>query len=96
MWGLLSTARVLRGDTGSEVTVEEMFSTGERPLVWSLDERQRMVVCPVADVIPRGTQEAFLLRLASGRQLEVTADQSFMTLAGLTPLRELMVDDRVA
>jgi intein/homing endonuclease len=63
--------------------------------VWSLDERKRLVARQVAEVAAAGRQEAFTLRLASGRDLEVTADQAFMTLAGWMALRDLNVGARI-
>jgi replicative DNA helicase len=43
-----------------------------------------------------GHKEVFLLRLASGRQVEATANHPFMTLDGWTPLGDLAVGDRLA
>ncbi len=70
--------------------------TGERPLVWSLDERKRMVARPMSNVFYSGHKEVFRLRLASGREVEATANHPFMTLDGWTPLGELAVGDRLA
>ena len=36
---LTANTRILRADTGAQVTFGELIRTGERPLVWSLDER---------------------------------------------------------
>jgi replicative DNA helicase len=35
---LTANTRILRADTGAQVTFGELIRTGERPLVWSLDE----------------------------------------------------------
>jgi hypothetical protein len=40
---LTAGTRILRADMGAEVTLAELLDSGERPLVWSLDERMRMV-----------------------------------------------------
>ncbi len=40
---LVASARILRADNGAEVACDELHRTGERPLVWSLDERKRLV-----------------------------------------------------
>ncbi len=93
---LTANTRILRADTGAEVTFGELMRTGERPLVWSLDERKRMVARPMTNVFPSGHKEVFKLRLASGREIEATANHPFMRLDGWTPLGELTIGDRLA
>lgn len=93
---LTASTRILRADTGAEVTFGELMRTGERPLVWSLDERLRMVARPMTNVFPSGRKEAFRLRLASGREVEATGNHPFMKLDGWTPLEQLQVGDRIA
>ena len=93
---LTAGTRVLRADTGTEVTFGELLESGDLPVVWSLDERLRMVARPVTRVFPSGTKEVFRLRLASGRELEATANHPFLTVDGWIPLGELGVGDRLA
>src|ERR1700742_1852434 len=93
---LTANTRILRADNGAEVTFGELMRTGERPLVWSLDERKRMVARPITNVFPSGHKEVFKMRLASGREVEATANHPFMTFGGWTPLGELTVGDRLA
>src|SRR5271168_373045 len=93
---LTANTRILRADTGAEVTFGELMRTGERPLVWSLDEQLRMVARPMTNVFPSGRKEVFRLRLASGREVEATGNHPFMRLDGWTPLEELTVGDRLA
>src|SRR5882757_8708369 len=66
---LTASTRILRADTGAEVTFGELIRTGERPLVWSLDEQLRVVARPMTNVFPSGHKEVFRLRLASGREV---------------------------
>ncbi len=93
---LTAATRILRADTGAEVTFGELMRTGERPLVWSLDEQRRMVARPMTNVFPSGRKEVFRLRLASGREVEATGNHPFMKLEGWTPLEQLKVGDRIA
>lgn len=93
---LTASTRVLRADTGVEVTFGELMRTGERPMVWSLDERLRMVARPMINVFPSGRKEVFRLRLASGREVEATGNHPFMKLDGWTPLERLQIGDRIA
>jgi replicative DNA helicase len=93
---LTPSTRILRADNGSEVTLGELIRTGERPLVWSLDEQLRMVARPMTNVFSSGRKEVFRLRLASGREVEATGNHPFMTVDGWTPLEQLRVGDRLA
>ncbi len=93
---MTANTRILRADNGAEVTFGELMATGERPLVWSLDERKRIVARPLTNVFPSGHKEVFKLRLASGREVEATANHPFLTMDGWTPLGELTVGDRLA
>jgi replicative DNA helicase len=93
---LTAGTRILRADTGAEVTFGELMRTGERPLVWSLDEQLRMVARPMTNVFPSGRKEVFRLRLASGREVEATGNHPFMKLDGWTPLENLKIGDRIA
>lgn len=93
---MTANTRILRADTGAEVTFGELMATGERPLVWSLDEHKRMVARPMTNVFPSGRKEVFTLRMASGREVEATANHPFLTLDGWVPLGELKPGDRLA
>ncbi|MGW1678809.1 replicative DNA helicase [Saccharopolyspora sp. NPDC002376] len=93
---LTASTRLLRADTGSEVTFAELMRTGERPIVWSLDDRMRLVPRPITNVFSSGTQEAFKIRLASGREIEATANHPMLTVDGWVPLGELTEGSRVA
>ncbi|WP_375546673.1 replicative DNA helicase [Streptomyces gossypii] len=82
--------RVLRADTGAEVTMGELLESGERDIpVWSLDEQLRLVSRSMTHVFPSGVKEVFRLTLASGRKIEATANHPFLTHSGWTPLGEL-------
>jgi len=93
---LTANTRILRADNGSEITFGELMATGERPLVWSLDERKRMVARPMTNVFYSGHKEVFKVRLASGREVEATANHPFMTLDGWVSLGDLSIGSRVA
>jgi replicative DNA helicase len=89
--------RVLRADTGVEVTFDELMASGERDIpVWSLDERMRLVARPMTHAFSSGVKEVFRVRLASGRELQATANHPFLTYDGWQALEELSVGSRVA
>ncbi|EHK84504.1 replicative DNA helicase [Saccharomonospora azurea] len=93
---LTAATRLLRADTGAEVSFGELMRTGERPIVWSLDERMRLVARPITNVFSSGVKEVFKVRLASGREIEATGNHPMLTVDGWSPLRQLSIGSRVA
>ncbi|WP_435853150.1 replicative DNA helicase [Streptomyces smyrnaeus] len=94
---LTASTRVLRADTGAEVTMGELLESGERNIpVWSVDEQLRLVPRTMTHVFPSGVKEVFRLKLASGREIEATANHPFLTYDGWKPLGELPVGARLA
>jgi len=94
---LTASTRVLRADTGAEVTMGELIASGERDIpVWSFDEQLQIVAQTMTYAFASGVREVFALRLASGREIEATANHPFRTAEGWRPLGELSVGDRLA
>ncbi len=94
---LTADTRLLRADTGAEVTLGNLVATGARDVpVWSLDERWRLVPATLTHAFPSGTKPVYRLRLASGRELKATANHRFRTLTGWQPLGSLAIGDRLA
>ncbi|PPK98206.1 replicative DNA helicase [Kineococcus xinjiangensis] len=89
--------RVLRADTGAEVTMGELFASGARDVpVWALDDSLRYVRRHLTHVFATGTRQVFRLRLASGKEVRATANHPFLAYEGWTALGELSPGDRVA
>ena len=88
--------RLLRADTGGWITLGELVLSQQRPLVWSLDDRWRMVPRRVTNVFPSGIRPVFKLRLASGREVTATGNHPFRRIDGWVPLEELGVGDEIA
>jgi len=94
---LTASTRLLRADTGAEVTLGELVETGARDVpVWSLDDRWRLVPATLTRAFPSGTKPVFRMRLASGRVVEATANHRFRTIDGWTPLGDLTEGSRIA
>jgi replicative DNA helicase len=94
---LTASTRILRADSGSEVTLGELLASGERDVpVWSLDERLRLVPRTMTHAFPSGVKEVFRVRLRSGREVEATGNHPFLTYDGWRPLSEIPVGARVA
>jgi replicative DNA helicase len=94
---LTGDARVLRADTGTEVTIGELAASGERDIpVWSLDEDLRMVPATMIHAFPTGVKPTFELRLASGRQVTASPNHPFLTVDGWRRLDELSPGSRIA
>jgi replicative DNA helicase len=94
---LAATTRIMRADTGAEVTIGELMTSGARDIpVWSLDDSLRYVPRTMTHAFPSGRKETFRLRLASGKQIDATANHPFLTYEGWQPLGELSVGSRLA
>ncbi len=94
---LTGDTRILRADTGAEVTLSELMASGERNVpVWSLDERLRLTPWTMTHAFPSGIREVFRVRLMSGRQVQATANHPFLTYDGWRPLADITVGGRVA
>ncbi|MEQ7127507.1 replicative DNA helicase [Actinopolymorpha sp. B11F2] len=93
---LTADTRLLRADTGAEVSLGELLASGARDVpVWSLDDRLKLVPRTMTHVFPSGVKEVFRLRLASGREITATANHPFLTYDGWRPLGELAEGTRV-
>ena len=94
---LTADTRILRADTGAEVTLGELVASGERDVaVWSLDERLRLIPRTMTHAFPSGVKEVFRVRLRSGREVQATANHPFLTVEGWRPLGALRTGSRVA
>ncbi|WP_435110409.1 replicative DNA helicase [Nocardiopsis synnemataformans] len=94
---LVEETRVLRADTGAEVTMGDLFRSGERDVsVWSLDERLHLVPRTLTNVFSSGVKEVFRLRLASGREVTASGNHPFLTIDGWEALEDLQVGGKVA
>jgi len=94
---LTAETRILRADTGGEITLGELLASGARDIpVWSLDDRLRLVSRTLTHAFPSGIKEVFRVQLRSGREVHATANHPFLTYDGWLPLRELAVGSRVA
>lgn len=94
---LTSDTRVMRADTGAEVTLGELHATGATDVpVWSLDESLRYVRRHLTHVFPTGTRPVFRLTLTSGKTIRATENHPFLTYDGWKQLGDLRTGDRVA
>lgn len=94
---LTGDTRITRADTGTPVTMLELFRSGERDVpVWTLDERYRLRRSTISHVFSSGVKTTYELRLASGRSIKASANHPFLALEGWFPLEDLDVGDRVA
>ncbi|OLT19531.1 replicative DNA helicase [Ornithinimicrobium sp. CNJ-824] len=94
---LTADTRILRADTGAEVTMGELYESGERDVpVWSLDESLRYVRRHLTHVFPTGTRPVFRLTLTSGKTVRATENHPFLTYDGWKQLGDLRACDKIA
>jgi replicative DNA helicase len=92
-----ASTRLLRADTGEEVTLGELVLSQEQPLVWALDDRSwRMVPSRLVKAFASGVKLVYRLRLRSGFEVEATANHKFRTVSGWQRLDEISVGDHLA
>ncbi|WIG19128.1 replicative DNA helicase [Kocuria rosea] len=93
---LTADTRILRSDTGAEVTMGELFESGTKDVpVWSLGDDMRYVERTLTHVFSTGIKPVHRLTLASGKTVRATANHPFFTYQGWKPLGELSVGDRL-
>ena len=94
---LTADTRILRADTGAEVTMGELLAGGARNIpVWTLDDDLRLAKGTMTHVFPSGTKPVFELKLASGLTVKASANHPFYTLDGWQPLDRLRAGMRLA
>jgi replicative DNA helicase len=92
-----ASTRLLRADTGEEVTLGELVLSQEQPLVWALDDRtMKLVPSRLVKAFPSGIKPVYRLRLRSGYEVEATANHKFRTIHGWQRLDEIAVGDHLA
>jgi replicative DNA helicase len=93
---LPASARITRADSGGEVTLGKLLLSQETPYVWSVDDEQRLVPARLTRVFPTGIKPVYRLKLASGLEIDATANHPFLTADGWARLDSLAVDGFVA
>src|SRR5699024_8879997 len=94
---LTADTRVLRADTGAEVTLGELHASEAKDVpVWALDDSLRYVRRHLTHVFSTGTKPVFRLTLASGKTVRATENHPFLTYDGWRALGDLREGDRVA
>ena len=94
---LTAETRIMRADTGAEVTLGQLHAEGAQDVpVWALDEKLRYVSRPMTHVFETGTKPVFKLTLASGKTLRATENHPFLAYDGWTALGDLRTGDRLA
>src|SRR5829696_1079219 len=93
---LPATARITRADNGGEVTLGELVLSQQTPHVWSVDERHRLVPAKLVRAFPTGIKPVYRMKLASGLEIDATANHPFLTVEGWSRLDSLTVDGFVA
>jgi replicative DNA helicase len=94
---LPASTRIMRADTGAEVTLGELFESGARDVpVWSLDDSLRYLPQTMTHVFSTGRREVFEVRLASGKTVRATANHPLLTYDGWRSVGDLGPGSRVA
>src|SRR5262249_47636000 len=80
-----------------EVTLAQLLEDGTTDVpVWALDERLKYVPRTMTHAFPSGSAPVYRMRLASGKQIDATANHRFLTVDGWTRLDQLGPGSRIA
>ena len=93
---LPASARISRADNGEEVSLGELVLSQQQPYVWSVDDERRLVSARLTKAFPTGIKPVYRLKLASGLEVDATANHPFLSVEGWKRLDALMVDGFVA
>ena len=93
---LPASARITRADNGGEVELGELVLSQQQPYVWSVNDQHRLVPAKLTKAFPTGIKPVYRLKLASGLEVDATANHPFLTVDGWTRLDALVVDGFVA
>ncbi|WP_435984059.1 replicative DNA helicase [Terrabacter sp. LjRoot27] len=94
---LTAETRVMRADTGAEVSLGQLYADGATDVpVWALDEKLHYVTRHLTHVFPTGTKPVFKLTLASGKTVRATENHPFLAYDGWTALGDLRTGSRIA
>ncbi len=91
-----ASTRLLLADDNHEVTLGDLVLTQQQPLVWSLDENWRLVPRRLLKAFPSGIKPVYRVRLASGYEVDATANHQFRAVDGWKRLDELAVGACIA
>src|SRR6266545_4763206 len=94
---LTADTRILRADTGAEVTMGELFERGERNIpVWTLEDDFHVSRRTMKHVFASGVKPVFELRTLSGLRVEASANHPFYSFDGWTRLDALSIGEPIA
>jgi replicative DNA helicase len=104
---LTGDTRIVRADTGVDVTMAELAAgfadagsgsdeAAAPVMVWSLDESLRFAPREMTAVFSTGVQPVFKMVLASGKVIRATANHPFLTFDGWRALEDLRPGTRIA
>jgi len=86
---LAGDALVANAETGERVAIREIAEGGLRFDVWAIDDRRRLVRCPIVDAWKVGDKPVYRVTTKSGRVVRCTDGHRFLTVSGWFELRDL-------
>jgi replicative DNA helicase len=94
---LTGDTQITRADTGTTMTMLELYESGERNIpVWTLDENLHIVKGTMSHVFSSGVKKVYELKLRSGRSIKASANHPFFRIDGWHSVGELAPGDHLA
>ena len=93
---VVGTTQLIDADTGTSITVEELYRRPRALTTYSVDDHLRVVKRRVIDVVSNERKPVVKVTTRLGRTITVTNNHPFLTVDGWKELRELRVGAFIA
>ncbi len=88
-------SKIIHPQTGEVKTIEEYYQQQIRQ-IFTLDEHLKLTQTEVSQFVDDGLKPVYLVKTATGREIEVTLTHPFLTISGWKQLEQIKVEDKIA
>ncbi len=88
-------SKIVNPGTGEVITLEEYY-LNKIKLIFTLNDDLKIKKTQISTFVDDGNKEVFVVKTATGREIEVTASHPFLTIKGWRRLSDLKEGDRIA
>jgi len=92
---IAGNTKIISSNPGSLSTVEEVVEN-KMGNIFTLNNNLKITKAKASNFIDNGKKDVFLLKTNLGREIEVTINHPFLTIAGWKPLEKIKIGERIA
>ncbi len=89
-------SQILDAEKGTVYTLEEMYKDNKHPVIFTLKKDFKLGKTDNYTVLDNGVHPCYSILTKTGRQINCTNNQAFLTLEGWKELKDLREEDRIA